>query len=88
MVEQSAHNALVSGSIPAASTNTTPTSQRRGEAKGPPMTPHSRAHLLRRIASKDTVAELRNWWEQNAGHEAKNDAVIVAAKDERKATLK
>ena len=52
------------------------------------MTPHGRTHLLRRIASKTTLAELRDWWEQSAGFEAKNDAVIVAAKDERKANLK
>tara|TARA_R110000764_G_scaffold239084_1_gene337457 strand:+ start:1409 stop:1567 length:159 start_codon:yes stop_codon:yes gene_type:complete len=52
------------------------------------MTPHGRTHLLRRIASKTTLAELRDWWEQSVGFEAKNDAVIVAAKDERKAKLK
>tara|TARA_R110000772_G_scaffold105254_1_gene206898 strand:+ start:412 stop:570 length:159 start_codon:yes stop_codon:yes gene_type:complete len=52
------------------------------------MTQHGRAHLLRRIASKNTLAELRNWWEQTVGFEAKNDAVVLAAKNERKAKLK
>jgi hypothetical protein len=51
------------------------------------MTTHGRAHLLRRIASKTTLAELRDWWEQSAGFEAKNDAVVLAAKDERKELL-
>jgi hypothetical protein len=51
------------------------------------MTPHGKAHLIRRINNFTSLEALKGWWTDAIGDHCKRDPSIIAAKDKRKDEL-